>query len=262
MKNQIDARLVEPADFSKHFALLLAVLIAAALAGADNKPWKGKPYQEWDEKDVELIMTQSPWVQTTTIQRTWLPVSEKEVAPEQPIAGGVRSVPSATSAGASSPAATNRASESSEQELNVYVYWDSSRVMRAAAARQRVLHGEMKDSEVESYARAPQEEYEVVLSMADMTPFIKSNEKVFQANSSLEMKKGKSSLPPSRVVYQRDANGALKQAVFFFPKKTSSGAATIGSDETDVQFRCKIADSTLKVGFKPQKMTDQSGVDL
>jgi hypothetical protein len=76
------------------------------------------------------------------------------------------------------------------------------------------------------------------------------------------MRRAKLRLPPSHVVYQRDANGILKQVVFFFPKKTSGGLATIGSDQTDVEFNCKVADSKMHVDFKTQKMTDQSGPDL
>ena len=249
-------------SFLGYLTLSLVLLLGSTLVWADNKPWKTKPYSAWDDKDIQSIMTQSPWVQITTIQRTWLPVAEKDVPPQQEIAGGVRSTPPATSGSGTNPEATNRSSEASQLALNVYVYWDSSRVMRAAQARQRVLHGEMKDSEVDAYMKQPQDEYLVVLAMGDMTPFIKNDEKFYQANSSLQMKKGKLTLPPSHVVYQRNANGALSQAVFFFPKKTSSGEPTIDSDETDVAFKCRIADSAFRVDFDPRKMTDQTGPDL
>jgi hypothetical protein len=246
--------------------LFSAAILSATLLYADNKPWKTKPYQQWDDKDIQSIMAESPWVQITAIERSWLPVSEKDVPPEQQIAGGVRHASDSAGANggttAGNPAATSRASESSQRGLNVYVYWDSSRVMRAAQARQRVLHGEMKDSEVDAYMRQPEDEYVLVLSMGDMTPFIKNDEKFFQANSSLEMKKGKLSLPPSHVAYQKDAGGILQQVTFFFPKKNASGAPTIGSDKTDVEFRCRIAATNLKVGFSPKKMTDQTGPDL
>lgn len=115
---------------------------------------------------------------------------------------------------------------------------------------------------MDSYMRQPQEEYVLVLAMGDMTPFIKSDEKFFQANSSLLMRRGKLTLPPSRVAYQKDSNGHLTQVVFFFPKKTSSGGPTIGSDENDVEFKCKIADTMFHVDFDPRKMTDPSGPDL
>ncbi len=237
-----------------------AILLAATLLWASDKVWLSKPYSQWTDKDVQIIMTQSPWVQSTTIRRSWVP--GKDVAPESQISGGARQMPGASGATRTNPSAANQESESSTNQLNVYVYWDSSRVMRAASARQRTLHGELPDSEVDSYARAPQEEYALVVSMADMTPFSQNDEKFFQSVAFLETKRGHLTLPPSHVVYQRDAGGVLRQAAFFFPKKTPSGAATVAPDETEVQFRCKIADSTLRVSFKPAKMVNQSGPDL
>ena len=252
-------------DSSKQAGVFFAVLVCITLLWADNRPWKSKPYQAWDAKDVQTIMTDSPWVRKTGIRHTWTAVSQKEknAALDPLIDGGVREQPNASGATQTNPQATVRSSEESTQQLivDVNVYWDSSRVMRAAAARQMVLHGQMKDSEVEQYANAPQEEYQIVLSMGDMTPFVQSDEKFFQANSFLEMKRSKLKLSPSHVVYQKDSYGVLKQAVFFFPKKTSSGP-TIGSDETDVEFNCKIADSKIHVDFKTQQMTDQAGPDL
>jgi hypothetical protein len=253
-------------NWSKRAALFVAVMVCTSVLWADSEPWKSKPYEAWDAKDIQTIMTESPWVRKTSIRHSWSTVSQKEknAALDPLIDGGVRETPNASGATQTNPNATVRSSEESTQQLivDVNVYWDSSRVMRAASARQRVLHGEIKDSEVEPYAHAPQEEYQLVLSMGDMTPFMQSDEKFYQANSFLEMKRSKLKLSPSHVVYQKDSHGILKQVVFFFPKKTSGGQPTIGSDETDVEFNCKVADSKLRVDFKTSKMADQSGPDL
>jgi hypothetical protein len=246
--------------------LFLGLLVAAALLWAGAKPWKSKPYQTWDAKDLQSIMTESPWVQITTVRRSWLPMAEKDVPPSQEIAGGMQHFPSATagpgSNPAANPAATNRESEGSTRELNVYLYWYSSRVIRAASAREAVLHGVLRDSEVEKFTNTPQEEYEIALRMADMTPFIRKDAKFYQDNAILQMRRSKLNLPPNRVVYEDAATGRVKDVVFFFPKKTSSGLPTITSDETDVAFTCRVADSTLHVDFKPRKMIDQFGTDL
>ena len=243
----------------KYVSALLMILVAAAVLSAGDKPWMSKPYSQWTDKDVQLIMTDSPWVQSTTIRRSWVP--GKEVGPEAQISGGVRPMPGATG-GLGTNSAGDRESEASTSELKVYIYWDSSRVMRAASARQRALRGELPASEVEPYARVPQQEYVLVLSMGDMTPFVKSDEKFFQSAASLETKRGHGTVRPSHVVYQRDSKGTLAQALFFFPKTNSSGAPTIRADETEVQFRCKIADSDVRVNFKVGKMVDPSGPDL
>jgi hypothetical protein len=245
--------------------LLFELFLCATLLRADDQTWKGKPYQQWTDKDIQSVMTESPWVQKTTIRHTWkaAPSTEKNPALDPLINGGVREHPAASGSTQTNPEATVRSGDDSTQELivDVNIYWDSSRVMRAASARQMVLRGQMKDSEMEQYVNAPQEEYQIVLTMGDMTPFMQSDEKFFQANSSLEMKKSKLKLQPSHVVYQKDSHGLLKQAAFFFPKRTASGP-TIESNETDVVFKCKVADSKLQVDFKPQKMTGSAGPDF
>jgi hypothetical protein len=242
-------------NLSKQVGLLLGLLLGATLLWAGDKPWKGKTYKEWDEKDLQSILTDSPWVRVTQIQRTWLPVSEKEVAPDPQVAGGVRQMPApGTSAN------TVRAGEGSLRELNVFIYWQSSRVMRAATARQAVMHGQQVD--VDKYAAEPQTEYQIVLRMEDMTPFTQHDEKFFQDNAFLQTKKSKDRISPTHVVYEKNAKGSVKDAIFFFPKTTSSGAPTISGDEKEVQFSCKIADTTVRADFRPREMVDQSGPDL
>jgi hypothetical protein len=234
-------------------ALFSATLLFAALVWASDPPWKGKPYQQWDDKDVERVFTDSPWARTTTITRTWLPISDKDL-PNDTVAGRDRAL----------PGTLDRSSETSVGgELSLYAYWASSRVMRAASARKAILHGGKKDVDVGKYAGEPQEEYQIFLQSKDMAPFLRHDEKFFQANAFLETKKSKVRMSPSHVRYERDEKGILvTAAIFFFPKKTPSGDPTIIPDEKGVEFSCKIEGSTLHVNFEPQKMVDQSGPDL
>jgi hypothetical protein len=242
--------------FSKQLALIFTLVLGVTVAWAADKPWKAKPFKEWTDKDIQTILTESPWVRVTPIQRTWLPVAEKDVAPDPQLKGGVRQMPNASTA-TNTPV---REGEGSWRELNVIIYWQSSRVMRAATARQAVLHGETLD--VDKYASEPQSEYQLILRMEDMTPFVQHDEKFFQDNAFLQTKKGKDKISPSHVVYEKKANGSIQDAIFFFPKATSAGSPTVSPDEKEVQFSCKIADTTVRVGFRPQEMVDQSGPAL
>ena len=244
---------------SKPLGWLLGLLLGATLLWAGDKPWKAKPYQQWNEKELQAILTDSPWVRVTPIQRSWHPGSERDMAPLERASqssGGVRGQPPAPGPAAAGPVGAGE----DTQEMNVMIYWQSSRVMRAATARQAILHGEQVD--VDKYASEPQGEYQIVLRMQDMTPFRQHDEKFFQDNAFLQMKKGKDKISPTHVVYEKDSAGLVKAAVFFFPKTTSSGAPTVSADETEVQFSCKITDSTVRVGFRPREMVDQSGPAL
>jgi hypothetical protein len=239
-------------SLKKSIALLGCILLLATIAWAKDEPWKGKPYEQWDKRDLERIFTDSPWSRVATVTRTWLPISEKDA--HDKVMSGTRKL----------PAELERATEGTVGgDLNINVYWASSRVMRAASARRSELADSKKDVDVAKYASEPQEEYQIVVQSADMAPFFRHDEKYFQTVATLQMKKSKLKLSPSHVRYERDAQGILvTAAVFYFPKKTSSGDPVIVADEKNVTFVCKLEGSTLQVNFEPPKMADATGLDL
>ena len=240
---------------------LFTILVFAALALASDPPWKGKPYDQWTDKDLEKIFTDSPWSRIGTVTRTWAPVTSSggstsgaqtntATLPGRP--GGPGGATGSSGSGAGGPG----------DELRFNVYWASSRVMRAASARKSALHGGKQDVDAAKYASEPQEEYQIVVQSEDMAPFVRHDEKFYQDNSFLDVKKTKQKISPSHVRYERDDKGVAAAAVFFFPKKTAAGEPTISSDEKNVEFNCKIEGSRLRVNFDPQKMVDSQGPSL
>ena len=239
--------------FAKSLLIFSVLMLFVAAVWAGSEPWKGKPYQQWDHKDIERVFLDSPWSRTTTITRTWLPISSKDI-PDKIISGSGRPVPTEL----------ERSGETSVGgELNFYVFWASSRVMRAASARKSVLHGDKKNIDVEKYATEPQEEIQILVQSEDMAPFTRKDEKFFQANAFFQPKKSKQKISPSHVRYERDAKGIMvASALFFFPRKTASGELTIANDEKSVEFNCNMDGVSLRVNFEPQKMVDQNGPTL
>jgi hypothetical protein len=227
-----------------------AMLFLAAVLWANDPPWMGKPYQQWDAQDVQTVFTQSPWIRVTAITRNWLPSTNG--LPNDQLSGRGRGLPSSL----------DQSSAAAGGDVTFLVFWASSRIVRAASARNAVLRGEKKNLDVEKYAAEPQEEYHIALQSADMTPFFLKDEKFFQANAFLEMKKSKQKISPSHVRYEHAQNGAVSQAIFFFSRKTASGDPTISRDEKLVEFICNIEGSMLRVGFEPQKMVDKNGPAL
>jgi hypothetical protein len=248
-------------------AFLFTALTFAALAWASDPPWKGKPYDQWTDKDLEKIFTDSPWSRAGTVTRTWAPLSSKDAptASGGGSAGGAQ--PNAPMSpgrpgGARGPMDSGAGGTPTGDELRFNVYWASSRIMRAASARKSVLHGEKKDVDVTKYVNEPQEEYQIVVQSEDMAPFVRHDESFYQANSFLDVKKTKQKISPSHVRCERDEKGLVAAAVFFFPKKTAAGEPTVPSDEKSVEFNCKIEGSRLRVNFDPQKMVDSQGPAL
>src|SRR6267154_5274261 len=222
---------------AKSLSPLAMMLAVSTLAWGAGEPWKGKPYQQWDDKDLQRIFTDSPWSRVTTTTRTWLPISSKDL-PDKIIG----------SAGRSLPTELERSGEPSVGgELNFYVFWASSRVMRAASARKAILHEEKKDLDVDKYAAEPQEEIQILVQSEDMAPFTRKDEKFYQANAYLQLKRSKQKIPPSHVRFERDAKGILvTSALFFFPRKTAAGEPTISADEKSVEFNCNMDGSSLR----------------
>ena len=238
--------------------LLFTALVFAALALASDPPWKGKPYDQWTDKDLEKIFTDSPWARIGTVTRTWTPLTSSGgstggTQPNSPMPGG-------RPGGVAAPSGSDAGGAGDELRFNVY--WASSRTMRAASARKSILHGGKQDVDVAKYASEPQEEYQIVVQSEDMAPFARHDEKFYQDNSFLDVKKTKQKISPSHVRYERDDRGVAAAAVFFFPKKTASGEPTVANDEKNVEFNCKIEGSRLRVNFDPQKMVDNQGPSL
>jgi hypothetical protein len=227
---------------------LSVALLLATFAWASDPPWLSKPFQQWDDQDIQRIFTDSPWARLTTVIRTWVPLTSDELP--NLIAGADRGLPGSPS-------------ESSGGQLNFFIFWASSRIVRGASARRAVLHGAKKDIDIEKYANAPQAEYQIVVQSADMAPFFRQKEQFFQAHSFLEMISTKRKLSPSHVHYERDAKGILvTSAVFYFPKKLPSGDATISDADKLVDFTFLLEGAYVRVGFEPPKMFDHTGPAL
>jgi len=260
----------------------LAVALLAVICWAGGDPWKDKPYAQWDDKDIQKVMSSSPWARMVSVTATW--VTGSGAADSGGGYGGAPQVPSGSSAqpmaggggggmkgggqgGASSTgpqgAAGGGASDPGFAQATYAVYWMSSRTMRAAFGREQVLHSGKDEADVDKIVDQPTQEYEVALQGRDMTPFQTNDEAFFQAHAWLEMKKTKEKVPASKVAFQRGADGKSINAVFFlFPKKSATGEATIGADEKEVSFICNLGKSNLKTDFDPRKMSDQKGPDL
>ena len=51
----------------------IAVLLVALICQL-GRPWKTKPYQQWNDEDIQKVFTTSPWAQKVTVEGTWKPV--------------------------------------------------------------------------------------------------------------------------------------------------------------------------------------------
>ena len=253
---------LERKNMRKSLITLFAVLIIAALTFAGNEPWKSKPYQQWNDEDIQKIFTDSPWSRKVTVEGTWRPVVGVGGSDGAINAGGSGGSKGVGGGATTLPGETDRDAGTVGPSVPFNVYWMSSQTMRAALARRGVLHAGRDEAAAEKYAEAPLDEYQIAVQGSDMAPFVHNDEKFFQANSWLENKKSKQKISPSHVEYTHDENnGRITSAIFFFPKKIND-QDSIGPNDKSVEFTCKMGKSTLHASFDPTKMVNQKGSDL
>ena len=241
----------------------MGVLLVALLAWAGGDPWKEKPYQQWDEKEVRRILTDSPWARLVRVNASWKGGSSEEEAGEgsaaRPQGGTSRGYPSE---GGAQPGAGGYGGSQAPQAAFL-VRWNSSRAVRGAAYRGAILSGQMKQAEAEKLMAQPIADYEVLVTGPDMTPFVGADEGALKAAAYLQMKRSKQKVGASRVQIQRAPDGKGVSAVLFsFPKKAENGEAQIAPDEKGVEFVCALHNLSLRSSFEPQKMADKQGQDL
>jgi hypothetical protein len=236
--------------------------VAAAFAWAGGDPWKSKPFQQWDEKDVRKILGDSPWSKIVQVPAAWKTGGDAGGVPDPPTAsatqehspdGGIMGQRNAGSA----PAAPQ------VPQATFVVRWVSARTVREAVLRGAVLGGRMKEEDAERQASQPVEVYQVLIVGQDMKPFQDAGEKALTEKTYLVMKKTKQKVAAVGVEFQRGPDGKTVQAIAFaFPRRTAGGEETIAPDEKNVEFYSSVAGANIRASFDIPKMEDAKGRDL
>ena len=78
--------------FRKTILSAATVLVAASLIWAANDPWKSKPYDQWDDKDIHRIFNDSPWskvvqIGTSSPSPSGMPADTSAASPGQQTRG-------------------------------------------------------------------------------------------------------------------------------------------------------------------------------
>jgi hypothetical protein len=262
-----------PAIFSdsvpRIFTLICFFVLVAGSIAAANDPWKSKSYKEWTEKDVEKVLTDSPWVRTINTSLNGVPTGRQgatggDATPDYGPGGGSDDNGGLTAGrpSAQNPPQGDAQPAAAPATPRFAVFWESSRTIREALARRQILQGKMNEADAEKYLAQPQDDYQLVLQGDNMSVFQKYDERFTQENSILKLKKSKAKIAPAHVEFQKAPSGAIDAVIFSFPRKLSSGAPLILADEKSIEFTCKLGGVLLDAGFDPQKMADQTGPDF
>ncbi len=259
----------------KAFLIGSAMMVLAAVVFAgNNDPWKSKPYQQWDDKDVRKILGDSPWSKVIQVDATWTNLKDIPAADSSQLPSGSTTAPAAGGKMGSSPTAGanptvgGAAAPPSDPgdpkpQVTFAVRWVSSRTLQRAAARSAELAGQIKPEDAEKQLANPPDVYEIALTGPDMRPFQSAADDTLKKSAELIDKKSKEKMSPSEVQINRSADGKKVQAVaFIFPKKADNGEPAIPEDEKSVDFVCNVNGAKIHVTFDVSKMQDNQGRDL
>jgi hypothetical protein len=249
----------------KFFLSGCVALLFAALAWAGGDPWKSKPYQQWDAKDVRKVLDASPWAHSVQVEAPWISAdgagdADSGATSSQP--GPARAGPSARSGpGGSGP---DTGAGGPQVALATFlVRWTSSRTVREAVLRNLILAGQMKEEAAAQQLAQPVETYEIVVAGPDMKPFRSVDDKILQNGAFLMDRKTKQKIAPSSVKIQNSEDGKkIVSVAFAFPKKSDTGISTIGADVKVVDFQCVVTNVKIEASFDTSKMADTVGRDL
>ena len=257
--------------------LLMVTLLPVVALGADDA-WKSKPYQQWDTKDVQKVLTDSPWSRSVHMEAKWrtnsAPIGQDATTSGGKPSGASPSGGSGMGAGASASANAGSVAQNapamntpSIPETNFMVRWFSALTVRQALAWAQVLSGGMSEADAAKVLGDEPVEYTITVAGPDMTPFLKAEEKDLANASYLVAKKQGLKIPASHVVIQRKSGAkpddphAVDVVVFYFAKKTAAGEPVFATPEKGAEFVCASGGVTIKTSFDLAKMKVASGPD-
>lgn len=233
-------------------AAVASLCLAACVFAAE--PWKSKDYEKWTSRDVERILSSSPWAHLIGAPRT--PYTNGDI----PDAGASARVSSGKPASGTDPL---HAGDSSE-ENGFILRWNSSITIRRALYRQAVLKGTDPEAAKESYlGEADTDDYELVLISAAETILPWDDTRTLKQEAYLEFDPSKARVSPAAAKVQEmvDAHGHRGFA-FWFPKRLEGGAPAIPEGTTNVVFHMHIGPTNLFTAFKPAEMIGADGPDV
>lgn len=223
----------------------ISVAFLVALAGRNSiasDVW-AKPYTEWSDKEVQKILTSSPWGRPIPLQ-----LKNTEARDANAYKAGV--------------AADDRFGAGKDTQFNkttLTIVWNG-RTVRSAILRQRQLKGTAPDPEKDKafLDGLDKDSYVLVLEAPKMRDLATTNPSDLAGKTKLivgDSKTGRA-IAASRAEIPEDGGGTY--AVFYFPR----GDKAIGTADGEVTFSTKIGDYDITRGFDLKDMTIGDGPDL
>jgi hypothetical protein len=225
-----------------------------------NDPWKEKDPQDWDQKDVQKILSDSPWSKQFQFGSVLDGAAGSATTPVGSAAHPTVGSPEGMRPGAP-PQVSGDLSPGMGPVTKYTVSWRSSKTVREALVREREFSHSLPDQARKDLA-AKYDEYQISITGADLRAFARETPDSLKARAYLMLKSSKEKIPPTKVTIQKSPSGNPVAVLFDFPQKTAAGEPVIAPSEKSVEFAVKAGNLPLKVTFEISKMSNKQGQDL
>ncbi|HLG99689.1 MAG TPA: hypothetical protein VKX49_25500 [Bryobacteraceae bacterium] len=243
---------------------LIPFLVTVSLLAADA--WQTKPFTEWSDKDVQKVLTNSPWAHTVSVSggpaagadAGWQGRDTPGSRPAglDPAAGPGVMAPSDPSDQdvARSRRSSDNAELMSERSLGLTLIWQSALPVKQALARRKYGTEVATSPEAKKYL---DDNSAYLIELSGLPPALAqaSQGKAALMQRTTLSAKGKSPLRPSNILF--GPAGKVLQVVFVFPKTDP-----FTGDDKDVEFSTQFGGTAVKYKFHLKDMLFHGSLEL
>ncbi len=243
--------------------------------------WAERPFDQWTEKEVIRILSDSPWGKTQMIFPGGGAPPDGRIAGAggPPFGGGGAPGGGAPAGGAAAgggvapgggggpggaggvgPGMGGPGAGGPPPTIPFQVTWYSSVKVRQAMIRLGQLRGTITEEQANKVLQQPVESYMIAVSSPMMKPFLELNTQNLRGRTFLLSKKNRhKKIELKEYISPKDRLDGL--ALFVFPRQ-DGGKSLLDSDDDEAQFVTTIGPIQIKVSFKLAKMTTEGKLDL
>ena len=230
----------------RHVTIAIAWLAACAVLTAADF-WDEKEFPDWSDRDVQRMMTNSPWAKRITVVFPRAP--QTAINDRTPVAGGIGGV----GGGGGGRGFGGADGFGPTRQSRLIVQWRSALPMRQAIVRGRIGEGGALDSPGRQLlAQRPTGYFIVVAGLP--RPFARLDPAALTAGARLE-RPGKRPILPIEAAAEPEGNGAV--ILYLFPR----GDAITLADER-VEFVTEIAEASVERTFELEDMVFNGRLEL
>ena len=230
----------------RHGSIAIVWLAACAVLAADF--WDEKEFTDWSDRDVQRMMTNSPWAKRITVVFPRAP--QTALNDRNPVAGGIGGVGGGGRGGRGFGGGDGFGPT---RQSRLVVQWRSALPMRQAIVRGRIGEGRALDSAGRQLlAQRPTGYFIVVAGLP--RPFARLDPAALTAGARLE-RPGKRPILPVEAAAEPEGNGAV--ILYLFPR---GDAITLADEE--VEFVTEIAEASIERTFELEEMVFNGRLEL